>query len=98
MGGLGIGYAYLLDVYEARTDAVLVMFHGVKNFAGFGITYAVFPWTAASGFTIPFVVLAMILLAGHIPMAVLYFIGPAVRKWTAAKFVTGRPSKHGDAF
>ncbi|KAJ9602622.1 hypothetical protein H2200_012815 [Cladophialophora chaetospira] len=98
VGGLGVAYAYLLDVYEVRTDAVLVMFHSVKNFAGFGITYAVFPWTAASGFTVPFVVLAMALLVAHIPMAALYFIGPGVRKWTAAKFVTGRPSKHGDSF
>ena len=98
VGGLGILYAYFLDVYEARTDAVLVIFNGIKNFAGFGITYAVFPWTASSGFTIPFVVLAMVLLAAHTPMAALYFIGPGVRRWTAAKFVTGRPSQHGDAF
>ena len=98
VGGLSVLYAYFLDVYEARTDAVLVIFNGVKNFAGFGITYAVFPWTAASGFTIPFVVLAMIVLVAHLLILALVFVGPRVRKWTARHFVTGRSTQHGDAF
>jgi hypothetical protein len=44
-------FVYLLDVYEARLDTVMVVFNGVKNIATFGISYAVVPWNS-SGFTV----------------------------------------------
>ncbi len=98
IGGLSILFTYYLDVYEARTDAVLVMLNGIKNFAAFGISYAVFPWVLSAGYTVPFIVMATVLLLGYLLLAVQYFKGPAMRGWAAQKFETGKPTKHGDAF
>jgi hypothetical protein len=91
-------YAYFLDVYEARTDAVLVIFNGTKNFAAFGITYAVIPWNLTAGYTIPFVVMAAILVFAHLLIVVLYFKGASIRAWSAKRFVAARSTHHGDAF
>jgi hypothetical protein len=75
-------FAYFLDVYEARTDAILVIFHGTKTFAAFGITYAVIPWNATAGYTVPFVTLAAVLLFAHLLILGLYFTGARVRAWS----------------
>lgn len=93
-----MSFAYLLDIYEVRTDSVMVVYNGVKNLAAFGISYAIVPWNTSAGYTIPFVVLAVILLVSHGFMAVCYWKGKAMREWTAARFETGKETAHGDAF
>ncbi|OQV06659.1 hypothetical protein CLAIMM_11201 [Cladophialophora immunda] len=98
IGCLSILFTYFLDVYEARTDAVLVVLNGVKNFAAFGISYAVFPWVLSAGYVTPFVVLSMVVLFSYLLLALLYFTGSGMRHWTAARFETGKASKHGDTF
>ncbi|KAK5421905.1 hypothetical protein LTR06_000162 [Exophiala xenobiotica] len=95
---LSISFAYLLDVYEARMDTVMVIYNGMKNLAAFGINYAIIPWNTSAGYTVPFVVLAVILAVAHVPMLVIYFKGEAIRQWSAQKFRTARTSHHGDAF
>lgn len=90
-------FAYLLDVYEARLDTVMVVFNGVKNIATFAISYAVIPWNSG-GFTVPFVVLGVLLFLAHLLILVIYLRGEAIRHWTAKQFVTGRQTHHGDAF
>ena len=90
-------FAYLLDVYEARLDAVMVVFNGVKNIATFAISYAIVPWNAR-GFTIPFVVLGVLYFAAHLLVLIMYFKGEAIRRWTAERFATGHQTHHGDAF
>lgn len=95
---LSISFAYLLDVYEARMDTVMVIYNGMKNLAAFGINYAIIPWNTSAGYTVPFVVLAVILLVAHVPMLVVYFRGEAIRQWSARRFVTAKTSHHGDAF
>lgn len=98
IGGLSILFTYLLDIYEARTDVVLVALNGVKNLAAFGISYAVFPWILSAGYTTPFLVMSMVVLLSYLLLALLYFTGPKLRRWTMARFETGKPSKHGDTF
>ena len=93
-----IVYAYFLDVYEARADAVLVIFNSTKNLAAFAITYAVIPWNISAGYTTPFVVLAVILLFAHLLMVASYFNGGSIRPWSAQRFVAGRETHHGDTF
>jgi hypothetical protein len=93
-----VAFAYFLDVYKARTDAILVIFHGTKNFTAFGITYTVIPWNATAGYTAPFVVLAAVLLFAHILILGLYPTGARVRAWSAGRFVEARPTHHGDSF
>jgi hypothetical protein len=87
-----------LDIYEARTDAVLVVLNGVKNIAAFGISYAVFPWVLSAGYVTPFVVMSMIVLLSYLLVALLYFMGPKLRRWAEARFETAKPSRHGDTF
>ena len=91
-------YAYFLDIYEARTDAVLVILNGTKNIAAFGITYAVIPWNLTAGYTVPFVVMAAILVFAHLLIVVLFFKGTSIRAWSAKQFVSARITHHGDAF
>ena len=79
-------------------DAVMVVFNGIKNIATFGISYAIVPWNTSAGFTIPFVVLGMLLLAAHLVALFLYFAGARLRQWQNKKLVSGRPTHHGDAF
>ncbi|RFU27153.1 hypothetical protein B7463_g9177, partial [Scytalidium lignicola] len=93
-----ISFAYLLDVYEARTDAVMVIFHSVKNFAAFGITFAIVPWITASGYAVPFGVLTSILVFAHLLLFSMYWLGPYLRSWSMRKFKTARPTHHGDIF
>lgn len=76
----------------------MVVYNGVKNLAAFGISYAIVPWNTASGFTIPFVVLAVILFVSHGFMAICYWKGREMRQWTAERFETGKKTAHGDAF
>lgn len=90
-------FAYLLDVYEARLDTVMVVFNGIKNIATFAISYAVVPWNS-KGFTEPFVVLAVLLFVAHFLVLAMYLKGETIRHWTAERFVTGRETHHGDAF
>lgn len=90
-------FAYLLDVYEARLDTVMVVFNGVKNIAAFAISYAVVPWNAG-GFTVPFVVLGVLMFVAHLIVLVMWWQGRALRQWTAERFVTGKETHHGDAF
>ena len=70
----------------------------MKNLAAFGISYAIVPWNTSAGYTVPFVVLAVILFVAHLLMVVVYFKGEAIRRWTAERFETARTSHHGDAF
>jgi hypothetical protein len=93
-----IAYAYLLDVYEARMDDVMVIFNGIKNFAAFGATYAIVPWITRSGYTVPFVVMAIIFFMAHMEMVFLFFKGAAIRSWSATKFDKAKKTAHGDAF
>jgi hypothetical protein len=93
-----ISFAYLLDVYEARTDAVMVIFHGVKNLAAFGITFAIVPWVTASGYAVPFGVLAALLVVAHLLLFSMYWVGPYLRNWSMQRFETARPTHHGDVF
>ncbi|EXJ59425.1 uncharacterized protein A1O5_12306 [Cladophialophora psammophila CBS 110553] len=91
-------FAYLLDVYEARMDTVMVVFNGVKNIATFAISYAIIPWNTSAGYSIPFIVLGLLLLAGHLLVGLIYWKGEAMRHWTATKFESGKETHHGDAF
>ncbi|ETI25799.1 hypothetical protein G647_02573 [Cladophialophora carrionii CBS 160.54] len=98
ISSLSISFAYLLDVYEAKMDTVMVIDNGMKNLAAFGISYAIVPWNTSAGYTVPFVVMAVILLVAHLLMALVYFRGKQMREWTARKFTTTGPVHRGDAF
>lgn len=76
----------------------MVIDNGMKNLAAFGISYAIVPWNTSAGFTVPFVVLAVILLVAHLLMALVYFKGEAMRAWTAGRFASAGETSHGDAF
>ena len=93
-----IATAYLVDVYLARSDAVLVILNGLKNFAAFGISYAIIPWNMGSGYAIPFGTLAAILGASHGIMLLLWWKGEDIRAWTAKRFVEARATHHGEVF
>ena len=80
-----------------RADSALVMLNGLKNIAGFGITYAIVSWNAG-GYAISFGTLAAILAASHLPLLLLYYKGEAIRAWTAKKFESGRIVDHGTTF
>jgi hypothetical protein len=95
---LSISFAYLLDIYEARTDTVMVIYNGVKNLAAFGISYAIIPWNTSAGYSVPFGVLAVIVFVAHLLMLVCYWKGEALRRWTAERFETGKATAHGDTF
>jgi hypothetical protein len=64
----------------------MVVFNGIKNVFSFAISYAVIPWNESSGYTIPFVVLAVVLVLAHSLIAICYFTGPSLRRWTVARF------------
>ncbi|OAP63485.1 hypothetical protein AYL99_02712 [Fonsecaea erecta] len=98
IASLSISFAYLLDVYEARMDTVMVIDNGMKNLAAFGISYAIVPWNTSAGYSIPFAVMAVILFVAHLLMAVVYLKGEAMRKWSAQRFESARTTHHGDAF
>ena len=89
---------YLIDVYIARADASLVILNGFKNFAAFGISYAIIPWNTASGYAIPFGVLAVLVFLAHVPVFVLWWKGPQIREWSGKIWKEARPSHHGDTF
>jgi hypothetical protein len=89
---------YLMDVYIARADAALVIQNGFKNIAAFGISYAIVPWNNASGYAIPFGVLAVIVFLAHVPVFVLWKKGPEIRGWSGKMWEAARPSQHGDSF
>lgn len=95
---LSISFSYLLDVYEARMDSVMVIYNGMKNLASFGISYAIVPWNTSAGYSVPFGVLAAVLFVAHLLMALCYFKGEAMRRWAANRFETARSTHHGDAF
>ncbi|EXJ74239.1 uncharacterized protein A1O5_02535 [Cladophialophora psammophila CBS 110553] len=98
ISSLSISFAYLLDVYEAKMDTVMVIDNGMKNLAAFGISYAIVPWNTSAGYTVPFAVMAVILLVAHLLMALVYFKGEQMRKWSAQHFESARTTHHGDAF
>jgi hypothetical protein len=89
---------YLIDIYEARGDCVLVIVNGFKNFAAFGISYAIVPWNTSAGFGEPFGVLAALVLVAHIPIFILWWKGAQIREWSGKIWKSARPSHHGDAF
>jgi hypothetical protein len=89
--------AYLLDVYKARMDAVMVPFNGVKNVAAFAISYAIIPWNTKAGYTIPFVVLGILLLVAHLVVGLVWWKGEAMRSWTEKRLSTGKRKHHGEA-
>ncbi len=88
----------MADVYLERADAALVVLNGLKNLSAFGLVYAVTPWNVASGYSVSFGCLAVILFVFHLPMLLLYYKGQAIREWQAAKFATGRQADHGKGF
>ncbi|KIX06196.1 uncharacterized protein Z518_04170 [Rhinocladiella mackenziei CBS 650.93] len=98
IASLSISFAYLLDVYEARMDTVMVIYNGMKNLAAFGISYAIVPWNTSAGYTVPFVVMAVILFVAHLLMVLVYCRGEALRRWAAERFETAKDTHHGDAF
>lgn len=79
-------------------DAVIVVLNGVKNIATFAISYAIVSWNILASFTIPFVVLGVLLIVAHILALFLYFAGARLRRWQADKFVTGCSKYHGESF
>ena len=93
-----IAFTYLVDVYLARGDATLVVLNGFKNFVAFGITYAIIPWDAKSGYAIPYIVLGAVVFAAHVIIMGLWWKGEAIRAWTADRYVEARGTHHGDAF
>ncbi len=93
-----LSQTYLVEVYQARGDATLVVLNGCKNFASFAISYAVVPWTTAAGYAQPFGVLAAIVFAAHIPVFVVYWKGRQIREWSGKIWVSARPTHHGDDF
>ena len=93
-----IAFTYLVDVYLARGDATLVILNGFKNFVAFGITYAIIPWDAKSGYAIPYSVLGAIIFLAHVIIMGLWWKGAAIRAWTAERYVEARGTHHGEAF
>ena len=89
---------YLIDVYEARADATLVIQNGLKNLAAFGISYAIVPWNTAQGYEVPFGVLAALVFLAHVPIFVFWWKGPQIREWSGKIWKEARPSHHGDSF
>ncbi|KAK0758173.1 hypothetical protein N5P37_009474 [Trichoderma harzianum] len=89
---------YLVDIYEARADATLVVLNGFKNFAAFGISYAVVPWNTSAGYAEPFGVLAALVFVAHIPIFIFWWRGKEIREWSAKHWKEAKPSHHGDAF
>ncbi|KAF7548686.1 hypothetical protein G7046_g8592 [Stylonectria norvegica] len=69
-------YTYMAETYLQHADSALVMLNALKNFAAFGIVYAVTPWNTHSGYTAAFGCLAAILFVAHIPVVLLYYKGP----------------------
>lgn len=92
-----ITYTYIADIYMERADAALVVLNGLKNLTAFGLVYAANPWNTASGYAVSFGGLAVVLFFFHAPMLLLYYKGPAIRRWQAKTFATGRMVGHGDA-
>lgn len=89
---------YLVDVYIARADATLVIMNGLKNFAAFGISYAVVPWNTKSGYSISFGVLAIISVVAHLPILIFWWRGARIRAWSEKVWKEARPTHHGDCF
>lgn len=93
-----ITQTYVADIYEARADATLVIQNGFKNFAAFGISYAIVPWTQQQGYAQSFGLLGLIIFIGHVPLAVLWLKGEQIRYWSAKIWQEAKPSYHGEAF
>lgn len=93
-----ITYTYIADAYLERADASLVILNGLKNLSAFGLVYAVNPWNMHSGYATAFGGLAVILFAFHVPMAILYYKGEAIRAWQVRKFASAQTGEHGAAF
>ncbi len=93
-----VAQTYLVDVYLARADAALVIVNGFKPWASFGLSYALVPWNTASGYAIPFGVLAVIAFSAYIPLAIFWWKGVQIRAWTEKIWKDARPTHHGDAF
>ena len=89
---------YLVDIYEARADATLVILNGFKNLAAFGISYAIVPWNMSAGYAIPFGVLAAIVFTAHFPVFIMWWKGEQIRAWSATIWDEAKPSHHGDTF
>ncbi|KAJ5811775.1 hypothetical protein N7474_008076 [Penicillium riverlandense] len=81
-----ITYTYMADVYQERTDQVLVMLNALKNLSAFGLVYAVTPWNTHSGYSVAFGCLAVILFAAHLPLVLLYYRGAKMQTWETKKF------------
>ena len=75
----------------------MVIYNGMKNLAAFGISYAIIPWNISAGYTVPFVVMAVILVVAHLLMFLVWLKGEAMRKWTSERFATAQTVHHGDA-
>lgn len=88
ISSLSISFAYLLDIYKDQMDMVMVILHGVKNLASFALSYAIVPWNTAAGYTIPFVVMAILMLVAHLLMGLCYWKGDAIRRWTTEQLGT----------
>lgn len=72
VSSLSVTFAYLLDLYGDKTDNVMIIVNGFKNFAAFGVSFAIVPWTTRSGYAIPLGVLAAIVVVGHLLMVLCY--------------------------
>lgn len=78
-------------------DTVMVPFNGVKNIAAFAISYTIIPWNTNAGYTIPFIVLGILLLMAHLIVGLVWWKGGAMRSWTEEKLSTGQRKHHGEA-
>lgn len=76
----------------------MVIYNGMKNLAAFGISYAIVPWNESAGYSIPFIVMAVILFVAHLAMLLLYVKGEEIRQWSTSKYRTAEMSHHGDNF
>ncbi len=93
-----ITYTYVADTYLERADAALVILNGLKNLSAFGLVYAVTPWNTHSGYATAFGCLAVVLFTFHLPMAILYYKGYAIRSWQNRKMQSAQTGIHGAAF
>jgi hypothetical protein len=90
VSSLSVTFAYLLDIYGDKTDNVMIVVNAFKNFAAFGVSFAIIPWTTKSGYAIPLGVLAAIVAVGHLFMVICYYFTDELRN----KNIFGQPMSH----
>ena len=90
VSSLSVTFAYLLDIYGDKTDNVMIVVNAFKNFAAFGVSFAIVPWTTKSGYAIPLGVLAAVIAVGHLFMVMCYYFTNDLRN----KNIFGQPASN----